>query len=306
MKGIVLETKNEYAAVLKDDGTIVRVKGAYAVGETIEVTKKTGVSSGHNRVIKFARVAAIAAAVILIVLGTGGYYYTAVAASTVTIYAQEGEVKLSLNRLDRVIHMEVGGNVRDDDVKALYDGGIKNSTLPDALDKVSGLLGIKEETDTGMIPIDIETGNNDKYERMRSQAEERGFMISSEIRDEAPVDNARPDTSMGELPKEQISETLQEADQPQAFEQPKDSRQSEEQIGGAQQEFEQYQEGQPVYDLPEETELLPGDGIDRNPAASADPSVTTDPPADMSPANTSPVGDSSGSIGNADSGWRKS
>jgi len=186
MNGVVLETKKEYAAVLKEDGTVVKVKGTFKVGETIYVTKKMEISPDHNRTIKFARIVAIAAAALLIMLGTGGYYYTATAASTVTIYAQDGEVKLSLNRMDRVIRVEASGNVREEKLQALHDVGIKNSTLPEALDKVSGIFqetsqDTEPDKEAAPFPIDIETGSQDKYEAMKSQAIEKGFQIHAEM-----------------------------------------------------------------------------------------------------------------------------
>ena len=195
MKGIVLETKNEYAAVLKEDGTVVKIRRNCAVGETIEITKKMEASTDRGRMIRVVRAAVIAAAALLLVFGTGGYYFTATAAATVTIYSDDGNLTLSLNRLDRVIRVEASGNVREEDVKALYDEGIKNSTLPEALEKVSGVL--KEKTVS--FPIDIETGSKEKYETFKVQAEEKGFQISG---------NQNPET---DLPQE--SEPLSEQPQ---------------------------------------------------------------------------------------------
>ena len=167
MKGVVLEIKNGYAAVLKQDGTVVKIRRKCNVGDTIEIPQT----------IRFARAIAIAAAVVLIILGaSGGYYYTAMAASTVTIHSSDGDLTLSLNRLDRVIKVESAGSLREDTVQDLYAKGIRNCTLPEALEKAADILKETESQDEQRsFAIDIEAKTSGKYDSLKGQAEEKGF-----------------------------------------------------------------------------------------------------------------------------------
>ena len=40
MKGIVLEIKNHTAAVLREDGTVIKLRGNYTVGQTLQCNRK--------------------------------------------------------------------------------------------------------------------------------------------------------------------------------------------------------------------------------------------------------------------------
>jgi len=217
MKGVVLEVKNGYAAVLKEDGSIIKVKRKCTVGDTIEIP--------HT--MRFVRMAAIAAAALLIILGSsGGYYYTASAASTVTIHSSEGDLTLSLNRLDRVIKVEASGSIREDTVQTLYSGGIRNCNLQDALDKAANVLeNSDEENDQNSFSIDIESKNQEKYNLLKGQAEEKGFHIAvpgadpdnNEAAREEPKTEAAPlqpgNDSMQPAQLEQITDAGQLPDQ---------------------------------------------------------------------------------------------
>ena len=65
MKAVVLETKNGYCAVLKDDGTVTKIKMKAEVGQEIELTPKAEI---HR--FPFRRIVA-AASVALLAVSTG-------------------------------------------------------------------------------------------------------------------------------------------------------------------------------------------------------------------------------------------
>jgi len=229
MKGVVLEVKNGYAAVLKEDGSIIKIRKKCAVGDTIEIP----------HIMRFVRTAAIAAAAVLIVLGaSGGYYYTATAASTVTIHSSEGDLTLSLNRLDRVIKVEAAGSIRKDAVQTLYSDGIRNCNLQDALDKAANVLAkSNEETGQNSFSIDIEARNQEKYNLLKDQAELKGFHIDIRGTDPGSDEAVKKETSpIAEIIEEQHTETAplqpeQEPMQPAPSDQTTDAGQNPEQRG---------------------------------------------------------------------------
>ncbi|MBQ9030928.1 MAG: hypothetical protein IJ106_05680 [Parasporobacterium sp.] len=175
MKAVVLEIKDGYAAVLRDDGTVDRIQRQCEVGDVIEVidapetsgsirepirfrktdgrkaagtskaagTRKTAGVLKTDRFRRVVRGTAIAAAVLLAaVIGTGGYYYTTDAAASVVVDTGTATVTLYLNHFDRVIQVE-----SDDDAvtpKSLEDTGIRFSTLAEALNKVDALVAASE------------------------------------------------------------------------------------------------------------------------------------------------------------------
>ena len=179
MKGIVLEIKKGYAAVLTDDGSVVKIRRKCSVGDTIEIRNGEVSGSGNMRVVRFVRFTAIAAAVLLVILG-GGYYYTATAASSVvTLHAADGDITLSLNRLNRVVRVESAGNVRADTVETLYSAGIRNSLLADALEKANVVLKENNETEETAFSVDVESQDQERAEALKTQAMEKGFSIGA-------------------------------------------------------------------------------------------------------------------------------
>lgn len=107
MKAIVLEIRGGVAAVLREDGSIVKTRQKCAVGERIELDAKLVVFPQKRRLVR----ALVAAALAIVVLG-GSFTYMAVPASAyVSIDVGESSVELGFNRLGRVV-----------EVKALNEG----------------------------------------------------------------------------------------------------------------------------------------------------------------------------------------
>ena len=140
MKAVVLEIKDGMAAVLKEDGTIIKISRPCNVGDEIVLTDA---ELGWAKIIPFKHaklVASVAALVIVVGLGTGSYYMTALADTQVTVGSGDYQVKLTLNKLNRVIKVEAEGVEAQDVVEELRKEGIRNQKLDkptDVTDKQS-------------------------------------------------------------------------------------------------------------------------------------------------------------------------
>ena len=141
MKAVVLENRDGIAAVLLEDGTVVKVSREYEVGSTIELTpdmlsegpEKKG-KSVFVRTKKMRMLLAAAAAVLLLLTAGGVGYLTLVPYSTVTVEASE-KIIYTLNRLDRVISVSSETDAGRKIAAALEKEGIQNATLSDAINK---------------------------------------------------------------------------------------------------------------------------------------------------------------------------
>ena len=177
MKGVVLEIKNGYAAVLSEDGTVIKLKRKCNVGDTLQFSDKDVTNSGNIVRMRALKTASKVAAVLLVVsIGAGGYYSTATAASYVSVDAGDSEITLSLNHFGRVIKVEGSDEATIELAASLYDEGIRNDKLPEALKKTERIMqsrGIADsETD---INVSIESINERTFEKLKAEAERNGF-----------------------------------------------------------------------------------------------------------------------------------
>ena len=141
MKAVVLENRDGIAAVLLEDGTVVKVSREYEVGSTIELTPdmlsevpETKGKSIFTHAKKMRIFLAAAAAVLLLLTAGGVGYLTLVPYSTVTVEASE-KIIYTLNRLDRVISVSSETDAGRKIAAALEKESIQNATLSDAIDK---------------------------------------------------------------------------------------------------------------------------------------------------------------------------
>jgi len=95
MRAVVLEIRNGKAAVLREDGTVLKIRGNYAVGETIEL-KESSFSPMQFRSV-------LMSFVLIIALVFGSYNYTTVQAAGYITTDEETGIQLVLNRRDQVI-----------------------------------------------------------------------------------------------------------------------------------------------------------------------------------------------------------
>lgn len=132
MKAVVLEIKDGEAAVLKEDGTIVKVRRECAVGDTIELEEKT-------KVYKFSRtmrrLAIAAAAALVIMVGTGRYVYTTVEAAAYVTVDTDSSIEYVLNRRGQVISVNAYNEKGEKIKKKLEEKGLSRCTITEAMEK---------------------------------------------------------------------------------------------------------------------------------------------------------------------------
>lgn len=195
MKAVVLEIKNGYSAVLAEDGTVIKIKGEYAVGDTIEINTSGQAGQVSRFRKKTARFVAAAAAIAIIAVAGGGYYTTATAASTVTYNAGDTEIILTLNHLDKVIKVESSDAEAEDIIRALYDEGIRHTDLSDALEKTSAVLKEVKPEDASAAPeIHVDAKNESRSEKLEQQAMET---VKQQVQDQGGIQNNDTQNNQG-------------------------------------------------------------------------------------------------------------
>ncbi len=100
MKAIVLENRDGFSVLLRDDGEIVKLRMQAQIGETVELSDE----SLPLRSAKSPWVRTAVAASLALVIAGGSYAYVAVPASAfVSLDAGESSVELAVNRLGRIV-----------------------------------------------------------------------------------------------------------------------------------------------------------------------------------------------------------
>ncbi|MCR5369399.1 MAG: hypothetical protein K6E83_01660 [Clostridium sp.] len=149
MKAVVLEIRDGEAAVLREDGVVVRVRQKCEVGDTIEVAAEK-----ERKIISFRSIRTMAAAACLALLLTAGGAYgytTAMACTYVSVDAETveeesgetditGSVEYVLNRRNRVIRAESSDAAGDAIADELMRRGAKGMELSDALELAEEVL----------------------------------------------------------------------------------------------------------------------------------------------------------------------
>ena len=158
MKAVVLEIRDGEAAVLREDGVVVRVRRQCEVGDTIELAEEKKILSLRS----FRTLAA--AACLAVVLTTSGVYgyTTALACTYVSVdvagenadeaeYSSAGSVEYALNRRNRVIGVKALDASGEAAAEELMRRGVKGMTLGEALDLTGEVLQGKDsaEEDAG-------------------------------------------------------------------------------------------------------------------------------------------------------------
>lgn len=100
MKAIVLENRDGFSVLLRDDGEIVKLRMQAQIGETVELSDEPlPLRSAKSPWVRTA----VAASLALVIAG-GSYAYVAVPASAfVSLDAGESSVELAVNRLGRIV-----------------------------------------------------------------------------------------------------------------------------------------------------------------------------------------------------------
>ncbi len=167
MKGIVLEKRNGYAAVLRDDGLVVKARITAEVGDQVELNDGSAAAPKHGRpVMRIVRTAV--AAVLALAITGGAYGYTNVAAASyVTLDTEESSVELSVNRMGRVVGVRALDEDSEELARALY-ADIRRKPVEDAVD-----AAMERMDGAGTVVAGI-LGENERRAASLQQAVERG------------------------------------------------------------------------------------------------------------------------------------
>ena len=168
MKGIVLEIRNRTAAVLREDGVIVKTRQKCAVGDTIEL------SAEKIRFPSVRSVAAAAAAVIVIGGGSGIYTYENVMACSYVSLDVNPSLELVLNRQNRVIKVNACDDEAESVVEAIKEQNIKNMKVDEALETAYDVLkenGYIEEDNDNYLLFNVSSDEKSRTETLTGKIE---------------------------------------------------------------------------------------------------------------------------------------
>ncbi len=188
MKGIILERKGDWAAVLCEDGVITRTRQEGEVGETIEL--KTQVTAFTPKRSALRR--GIAAAVVAVCILAGSFAYVTVPVSaSVSVTVGESEIEIGVNRLGRVVRvdgmneggMELAGMLKPELRGKRFDKAFEHTM--DRFEK-EGMIGDDDE----FVMVDV-----------RCRDERRGEKLTEEIKLFRDGDRPRPIYFDGEVPE---------------------------------------------------------------------------------------------------------
>ena len=159
MKGVIVEIRNDYAAVLSDNGSIIKIKNNnYQIGEEIQM--KNTIKKSKKKIYALA---ASAAATILMT-GIGVYAYTT-PYSYVSLDVNPS-IEYKVNRFDRVIE---ASDVNDDGANILINIDVENKTIDDAIkDTITEIneQGYFKEGETGGVVIATSSDDSEKTEEL--------------------------------------------------------------------------------------------------------------------------------------------
>lgn len=179
MKGIILESKDGYVVLLKDDGTFSRIKDkGYSVGQTIDV-------KGEGSMITKKVKTLIATAAMIAVMFTSGMWAYANPSYYVSMDVNPGIV-MEVNFLERVIGVEA---LNDKAVEVLKDLDLKNMNIEDAVQVAIEKLveaGYFVNED-GKIVITSSGKNQEKSEKLLDKLRERAELEINEDNVKAEV-----------------------------------------------------------------------------------------------------------------------
>lgn len=132
MKAVILETKDGYCAVLKDDGTVEKIKMTGEVGQEITMP---AVRADIRR-FPIRRVAAAVVALLAIASGVMSqlqeYSYVSVDV--------DASVEYSLNRMDRVISVKALNKKGEELAESVRAEGVQGASLDKAVEKTANVL----------------------------------------------------------------------------------------------------------------------------------------------------------------------
>jgi len=164
MKAVILEVKNGYAAALKDDGTVVKIKDEnYKVGDVIRMKEKKPL---FNK--KWGTL--VAALLIFAMVGTGTYVN---AAPSFDVWVEDGregyELLFQVNKLNKVISV-IPGDILDNELeKKLKELDLEGYDIEEAIIVAVEEIGFDDE----VYYVTAAAMNNGDPEKLAQKIRER-------------------------------------------------------------------------------------------------------------------------------------
>ena len=181
MKAVVLEIKENWAAVLCEDGVIRKIKkGKLSVGDSLDISPESRgkiLSLGSFR----RYIAGSAAALLLLTAGAGGVYsYNTVWACSYVSLDINPSIEYTLNRQNYVIKVKGLNEEGQGIVDELMKTSLHHATLEEALEQTKLILSQKKylDSDAGEYVLINVSANNDR--RMNILQEEALSAFSTE------------------------------------------------------------------------------------------------------------------------------
>lgn len=176
MKAVVLEIRKNEAAVLYEDGKIVKVrKKGLTVGETVKISAGEICPDKRTVFYKKLRQGGAVAAAAAILLGFGGnhVYNTALACSYVSLDINPS-IEYTLNRQNCVLDVTAVNEDAEEIVAQLKENGVKKESLSEAISMTADLLqekGYITDGDTDYILINVASDDDKKSEALKKEAQ---------------------------------------------------------------------------------------------------------------------------------------
>ena len=174
MKAVVLEVRDGVAAVLREDGTVEKVRRACEVGDTIEIDE----TGEKGRITQFPKRATrwVAAAVAAVVLVSGGTYgYNNVYAYSYVTLDANPSIEYVLNRRNEVLSVSALNEDAVSIVEELNAGGVRGADLSELLEETASLLYREEylgsEEDDCLL-ISVTSRGDSQREALNAEIEE--------------------------------------------------------------------------------------------------------------------------------------
>lgn len=174
MKAVVLEIRKKEAAVLVEDGQIIKIRRLdLQPGDTVEISEaelqKDRTRHFSGKITRYATAAAIA----LVLLGGGGthIYNTALACSYVSLDINPS-IEYVLNRQNEILDVLAVNDDAKEIVAELKEEGIRKDSLSEALKKTTEILEINGyiTEDTDYVIVNVASDDKKRSKNLKKQA----------------------------------------------------------------------------------------------------------------------------------------
>ena len=164
MKAVVLEIRGAHAAVLQEDGVIVKVeKGSLRVGDTVNVAETVEKETTPSKGFGFGKLIIAAVAIFVAVIVGVNIKNTKFASSYVSLDINPS-IEYGINTNNRIVTIKALNSDAEKIVNSLNDKGVKKVTFYDAMKMTEELLRQNQfiTGDTNYILVDVASNNKNR------------------------------------------------------------------------------------------------------------------------------------------------